>query len=351
MSSIPYAKDSTGNIVNLNDASKNVKYFCVDCGSPLLYKNGDKKRPYFSHRPGESCSGSSNSGGGEGDIHYEAKHKLIKFLNEGGEYILSTECSICSLEYESKISLEMFGAIKAIGEHRVENMIYDIALLDGEHNVKYIIEIKDSHSTKERPEPWCEINASTIYYQPLENGKVLKNDRTMKCDRQCMSMSEIAKQLGYLNFDIPISEILISSCCNWARPVKSEIIWQTEYDYEYNINKNNNHIWADFLRREKCLYCSGRHATEKFRPFCLNCWKDINNGKCDTDTEICLERSVLNHYKKEYKWLYNVPEISKEDKSKQKTPPCLICGMKRKTQWFYGPRQICINCINNGKTL
>ena len=163
-----------------------------------------------------------------------------------------------------------------------------------------------------------------------------------------MSMSKMAVQLGYLNINIPISEILISSCyTTQVKPVKSEIIWQTEYEH----NKNDNGIWADFLRREKCLYCSKHHATKKFKPFCFKCWKDINNGKCDTDTEICLERFVLNEYKKEYKWLNNVPKISDEDISKKIYPPCLICGMKRKKQWFCGYRQICINCIDNEKTL
>ena len=48
----------------------------------------------------------------------------------------------------------------------------------------------------------------------------------------------------------------------------------------------------------KFLYCLKHHTTKKFKPFCVKCWKDINNEKCDTKTEYYLEKSILNKYKK-----------------------------------------------------
>lgn len=55
---------------------KQKKYFCPACGAPVIIKNGQLKRPHFSHRITSNCFSSSE---GETEEHLQLKEVIIKW--------------------------------------------------------------------------------------------------------------------------------------------------------------------------------------------------------------------------------------------------------------------------------
>ncbi|RMG78953.1 MAG: hypothetical protein D6712_20430 [Chloroflexi bacterium] len=63
-----YARRSSGEIVDINNARKSEQYYCIECGCPMLPKKGVQKSHHFAHFRNAHCQA-------EGYLH-----KLSKFL-------------------------------------------------------------------------------------------------------------------------------------------------------------------------------------------------------------------------------------------------------------------------------
>ena len=70
------ANNSTGKMVNANDAEKELDYFCPLCKQPFILRKGKKKRPHFAHKNlSPNCTP-------ETALHYSFKNLLAKKIQE-----------------------------------------------------------------------------------------------------------------------------------------------------------------------------------------------------------------------------------------------------------------------------
>lgn len=76
---IIYCNDENGNPIHYSKTTKSEKYFCIDCGSELICKDGDIKVKHLAHKNTDNCGGT-----GESIFHKHWKENLFKagmFIN------------------------------------------------------------------------------------------------------------------------------------------------------------------------------------------------------------------------------------------------------------------------------
>jgi len=150
------------------EAVKGVEYICPDCNRDLILKKGEINRHHFAHKSSnDPCTYYTNptKTQEESQIHRAAKHIISSRVNKGDLLTISRACnnSRCSNR-----KLEHISNAKAIEEysflHNNSRKRADIAILKDDKMV-YVVEVYYSHCTQEqnRPEPWCEVNASETY--------------------------------------------------------------------------------------------------------------------------------------------------------------------------------------------
>lgn len=150
-------------------AEKNKNYKCIGCQQKLILKKGSIRKCHFAHYSDTNCFYFEHPN--ESDLHKEAKHKLAYWLKQ--KHKISIEWYCCKTGYNGKKCGEYNDGFlikyeendKVEIEYRDVNNKYiaDIAVINN-NKVKYIFEIKNTHSTitNVRPEPWFEINALEI---------------------------------------------------------------------------------------------------------------------------------------------------------------------------------------------
>jgi hypothetical protein len=97
-----YCYDENKTPIHYSKTIKGDKYFCIDCGSELICKDGKKKVKHLAHKNTEHCGGS-----GESIFHKHWKENLFKagmFVNIGTKYSKSPE-NVEILEVLNEVSL------------------------------------------------------------------------------------------------------------------------------------------------------------------------------------------------------------------------------------------------------
>lgn len=153
-------------------AEKGKMYKCPDCEQLLIFRKGNIRRAHFSHYSNTNICG-YYSHPNESQLHKDAKHRFAEWLKDRKEIQISWLC--CKNRYDGSrcktfdgkmfYDIEYDNVITVITEYRDINNKYiaDIALLVN-NKIKYIFEIKHSHSTVNvRPEPWFEITTGDIF--------------------------------------------------------------------------------------------------------------------------------------------------------------------------------------------
>ena len=157
--------------VSPNSAQRGREYKCADCDQRVIIRKGDVRVHHFAHfTTTTKCRFYENAG--ESENHKHAKmllsvwlkaRKPINFrwmcLNQQSYGTCQTADGYTSHEIEYKDGDEV------IIEYRdpVKKFIADVSVLN-DGKLRYIIEVKHSHRTTSnvRPEPWFEVEASTI---------------------------------------------------------------------------------------------------------------------------------------------------------------------------------------------
>ena len=170
-------------------AEKNTNYKCIGCQQKVILKKGSIRKCHFAHYSQSNCVYYEHPN--ESEIHKEAKYKLASWLKEHKPIKFIWMC--CKTRYDGNScgtheSAGMEHDIKydvndtIVIEYRDINNKYiaDVAIIN-EGKVKYIFEIKNTHSTTTdvRPEPWFEINAQEI----LEDENNEEGDIYLTCIR------------------------------------------------------------------------------------------------------------------------------------------------------------------------
>ena len=179
----------TGEYVYPKKANKKDEYICPECNKDLILCQGEIKVYHFRHKVDSINPCHHYSKPTESQIHKDAK-MLMKTLLENKTHIqIIRKCASCKISAEINVPEITEGSIITL-EHRFnyedELRIADVAhTLNGE--IKCIYEICHTHKTcsKNRPEPWVEIDAISLLTLVNTNNEplVINCIRCEKCEK------------------------------------------------------------------------------------------------------------------------------------------------------------------------
>ena len=230
------ALDKCGNYTIVSDAIRNKHYKCIGCNNRVILKSGEIRKPHFCHYTQSSCTYYDCPN--ESQIHKDLKYKIAQRLKnkEVFQFLLLCNAGTCGGEIRMDDIVYKDGD-EIIVEYKQPDFIADVAVLNN-GEIRYIIEIKHTHSTTTnvRPEPWYEI--STEQENTLEYSDYYFCERK---DRICFRC-EIQKEpwvnnlphrnngncLGCNKFDLtnsrngiyiePYCRQICRDCWNWSMP-------------------------------------------------------------------------------------------------------------------------------------
>ncbi len=158
---VPYALNVAGDLISVNEAKKEEKYFCIECGSELIYKAGDIREKHFAHKVDLNCSI-------ESVIHKIAKKLIVQIikrnLDNKQEIHLNIKCDNCDKPHKITIKAGVFSGAQEevqISKYRCDAVGYR------EGKPSLAIEIFNSHKVDNKKAenlsiPWIELDATDV---------------------------------------------------------------------------------------------------------------------------------------------------------------------------------------------
>lgn len=185
--------------VNAEVALPTLTYLCPECNGELYLRKSKIITSNFSHKlPNDNCKTyrKSTNSNNETSKHIEAKHIIKELLDLGITLnIIGNPIVNCNTHLEYNILKESTYKVKL--EHRFlynnTKKVADIAILNENDDIIFIIEIKNINRTREgqRPEPWVELDSNLVLYmyQYYKNNYLLENFNNI-LENQCIRNRE-----------------------------------------------------------------------------------------------------------------------------------------------------------------
>jgi hypothetical protein len=228
------------------NAEKGKEYECIDCKQKVIFRKGDKRVAHFSHySPTNTCTYFEHPN--EGQLHKDTKLKIAQWLKEKKRIAFTWSCCEChcwpAMHNDNEIELKYSDNDDVVVEYRDPKGKYiaDIAVLNN-NKVKYIIEIKDTHTTTTnvRPEPWYEVSVKSV-------------EESIKTNNECI----VDGSGDPLTLDCERKSIL--RCCNTCRAIKE--------DWTFNIPLLDKKIGQEgaWNQLKDCIHCGRTHYNPVFK--------------------------------------------------------------------------------------
>jgi hypothetical protein len=192
---------------------------CMECGEKVILKRGEIRRPHFAHYFNNSIPCTYYSNPNESQIHKDAKHKLALFLRQQQGINILWECPhkdkrnrggsstryenhICTGEGSTQVTYQSEDRVEVEYRDPAGRFVADVAVLNGKM-VKYIFELKHTHSTVEgtRPEPWFEIKAVDLICKDLKSAQGISID--LRCIRHDTANVRYCSECIFYTFPPP----------------------------------------------------------------------------------------------------------------------------------------------------
>lgn len=213
---------------------------CPDCGETLLYKKGQIRKAYWSHLSKSNCKG------GESLTHKLAKFHLCEAINRGEEISFKYSCPLGEHKHLIKQKLEI-GEVAKTEVKLGDGGFADIAILDKDGNVKFIVEICNTHRTEKRDGEWAEVKADEVFpylEAPKDSHLICIRKRTPSQDAPC-----------------------------WKMLQKKFTCQGRKFAFNDTTAKQQQISWQCFCLIGRCIDCFRPHPVKKYRPFCTICYK------------------------------------------------------------------------------
>lgn len=180
---------ATGFSVSPAHASCSRDYICPVCDEEVYFEAGEIRREYFSHsRSATRCNIYASRS--KSETHRYTKQLLKAHLESPrGRIVIRHSCSrtwksrphCYGAGFKSSKILALQSNERVILDYSDPDgeWVADLAVLDSDGNMKYIIEVKTRFATTKRPEPWFEVDAKEIVRQEHE-----KKDIVLRALRQ-----------------------------------------------------------------------------------------------------------------------------------------------------------------------
>lgn len=174
---LPYAYDSDGNLVHIDNAQKGHKYICPNCGTDLSLKIskipvGQKyhRRNHFAHK------GNVDNHCSESFLHKLFKEKCAEFIQEkisaNKGLFFVWRCKRCSGQHKTNLLEKV---TKVTLEYDLGVCRPDIALFDDNDNLLFVIEVVVTHKPKPEVLKYYEENKVVCLQIMVDNFTDCKN--------------------------------------------------------------------------------------------------------------------------------------------------------------------------------
>jgi DNA polymerase delta subunit 4 len=309
-------KKSTGEYVYPRIANKLDAYLCPDCNKDLIICQGNIRIHYFRHKMDKFSACHRYNYPTDTQIHTDAKSLLKLLFDQDVRISFLRTCHSCShveefcmpyLTDSSTVELEYRFCHNGL-------KIADVAILDG-GKLLYIFEICHKHKTKreDRPEPWFEIDASSLIEiaNDLQNTELKINCiRREKCDRCIKQEHE----------EIDTKNKALDTLYMWLNAGIE--IHPFVYDRNvYNFACVDKHAQCEVNGKlyDLILYVTPIHksdgkTTAKIQKYCVSLVKNSSFSELTSDLTTALEyqRRDIGVYHVDIEWIVshqNIPQF------------------------------------------
>ena len=308
-------------------------FICENCNENMIYCSGPIKGSYLRHKSGSICK----SNGGESTIHKLCKKIIKESLEKGNTLIINKICECDSIILNVKLE----EGDKVIEEYRDDNNIYDLVIFNNE--IKLVIEIYHTHKQIRKRD-----------FVELKTSEILTNTNNFTYNYQCNNcnsiklrkrMNHYEKILGIISEETisetmkEIWQIAIDGKCN------AMIKQYNTKNYKKDLCWDKNSFWNEFIRHQRCIKCLNNTKTSYFKPFCISCFKNVNNEK-----EYC--RMTLLQFQPRLRYIFN--KLNIPSGIERNYDLCKICNKNYCNNLFYWNisdlnkyKHICYYCLYN----
>jgi len=272
---IIYCYDDNNNAIHYSKTSKGNKYYCVDCGSELICKDGEVYQKHLAHKNTDNCGGT-----GESIFHKHWKENLFKpgmYINASTGYRELDEVEI--LEVHNEVSLN-----KRYNKNWTKQIIVDVLLITDKGDV--IVEINYKN-----PKNWDELYT---YYEELDLLQVFEVTvkKTINSPLKWFSLDDY---LEYKEEQISYESNKVSEKVSELTKEKSSAFGKTkQHSYYHRIEQDSDELfYSDALMEQVEL---GLNCTEEVEIY-FNFKNNLKRYDSNNFRMVCLYK-YNNSFKK-----------------------------------------------------
>lgn len=189
---------TTGAYVYAKIANKKDEYICPECDKDLILCRGEIRIPHFRHNIDSVNPCHHYSSPNESQIHKDAKLLMKSLLENKVSVSFIRRCCGCNQNEEFEIP-EITESSTIQLEYRFEykgTKIADVAYID-DGDILCIFEICNTNKTRgeNRPEPWFEIDATTLIKIANDNNLTTLQIPCIRCEKCEDCIKETLKKI------------------------------------------------------------------------------------------------------------------------------------------------------------
>ena len=309
-------KKSTGEYVYPRIANKLDAYLCPDCSKDIIICQGNIRRNYFRHKMDTFSACHRYNHPTDTQIHTDAKSLLkllfvkdvrISFLRTCHTCSQAREFIIPSLTDSSTVELEYRFCYNGL-------KIADVAILDG-GKISYIFEIYHKHNTKreDRPEPWFEIDASSLLEiaNDLQNTELKINCvRREKCD---MCVKHEHEEINTKNKALETLYLWLNAGLQVHPFVYDKDVYKFACVEKHARCEVNGKLY-DLILYVKPICNPDGKTTAKIQKYCVRLVKNSSCSELTSDSTTALEYQIrdIGIYHVDIEWIVshrNMPKF------------------------------------------
>lgn len=235
--------EKTKNIISPYYAKKEDQEFykCSDpkCREPLVFCKGDVKLEYFRHHPSSNCRNYKEKITNESELHKRAKEVVKELLDNHAVLDIETNCNRCRLTKTCRIiknNCEV--VIECPLNPPYETRKADVALVNPNNDIIFIIEIYHSSKTNEENRPddieWCEITTKQFDDELLTEKLKNSKNSTIVVDFKCSKKYVCTKCVEEMqkNRQKQLERAIAIECERAKQKAEQEILIQKKLEQE-----------------------------------------------------------------------------------------------------------------------
>lgn len=268
---------------------------CSSCQQDMVFRFGENRRPHFAHLTTVQC----DNRGGESELHRMAKHMLVEHLSSPGHSIDFKILGCCNESPLQTVRIEVENRGRVVEEHTLDNNgRADVAILDSDEKVTYVIEVTHTHSTEEYARDgltWFDVSTQSII------AAWERNEWTdVRCNRKCSECFDRSNSRKRKRGEQHVLETI---------PANVIHAWREYVSINNHLSQTTDYTFTPSAIE---LFYQERDSDDGERPYIEKCWR---------------RSDIIHPRAREYA---------------ERTGSCVVCLLKDGTNTYSRPT--CISC-------